>query len=103
MLGNFEFSVLTAVYNIEGDAYGVSLKDYIDRQFSKSTSFGALYTTLSRLKKKGYVDSWVGEATAVRGGRAKKLYKITPSGLRALRQTSKSLRGLYSNGGIASV
>ena len=103
MLGNFEFSVLSAVYSVEGDVYGVSIKNYIDNEFSKSTSYGALYTTLSRLTKKGFVESWNGEATSVRGGRSKKLYKITPTGLSALRETSSKMQTLISTGGFANV
>lgn len=103
MLGNFEFSVLLAVYSVEGDVYGVSIKNYIDNEFSKNTSYGAMYTTLSRLNKKGFVESWEGEATAVRGGRSKKLYKITPKGLSALRQTTHKMQALISTGGLANV
>ncbi|MDA8017076.1 MAG: PadR family transcriptional regulator [Thermoanaerobaculia bacterium] len=45
---------------------------------------GAVYTTLERLEGKGFLCSRMGRPTAVRGGRRKKLCRLTPAGERAL-------------------
>jgi len=84
MLGHFEFKILHAVESLRSEAYGVAMKKHIQKEFSKTVSYGALYTTLSRLEKKGFVESKMGEPIAVRGGRAKKYYKLTASGMSEL-------------------
>ena len=55
-------------------------------------SLAAVYKTLDRLEGKGAVRSHVGEPTAERGGRAKRVYQVTPPGLRALRASLSAVR-----------
>jgi PadR family transcriptional regulator PadR len=39
-----------------------------------------LYTTLDRLERKGLVKTWMGEATPERGGRPKRMIRLTAKG-----------------------
>lgn len=48
----------------------------------RQCSLGALYTTLDRLEQKGFIRTWMGEPSPERGGRAKKMVRITASGAR---------------------
>jgi PadR family transcriptional regulator PadR len=91
ILGEFEQIVLLAVLQSKGSAYAVPIRDEIERRTSRPVSRGAIYLTLIRLSRKGYLDSKMGEPTAQRGGRAKRLYKVRPAGLLALKL---SLAGL---------
>jgi DNA-binding PadR family transcriptional regulator len=52
---------------------------------------GAVYKTLDRMEGKGYVASTPGEATAERGGRSRRVYRLTAGGLRRLRASLASL------------
>ena len=79
-LGEFEILILAALIHQGRDAYGVSIRHEIDARAGQTASLGAIYATLHRLEKKGYVTSRMGEATAERGGRAKKHYEITAAG-----------------------
>ncbi len=79
-LGEFEILVLAALVRLGADAYGVSIRQEIEERTGRSVSVGALYSTLSRLEEKGYVASRIGEATAERGGRAKRHYVIKAEG-----------------------
>lgn len=79
-LGEFEIMVLAALVRLGDDAYGVSIRHEIEHRGGRSTSVGALYTTLNRLEDKGYVTGRTGEATPERGGRAKRYYAITATG-----------------------
>lgn len=79
-LGEFEIIVMAALTRLGEDAYGVSVIAEIERRAGRKTSIGALYATLSRLEQKNYVQARMGEATAERGGRAKKHYRITAEG-----------------------
>ncbi|NHK26769.1 PadR family transcriptional regulator [Parvularcula flava] len=98
-LGEFEIIVLAALVRLGDDAYGVSINDEIESRTGRTSSVGALYTTLSRLSAKGYVRSRLGEATPQRGGRAKKYFEITSEGLASLEQSARVLHGML--GGIA--
>ncbi|MDX1494342.1 MAG: helix-turn-helix transcriptional regulator, partial [Longimicrobiales bacterium] len=84
-LGEFEQVVLLAVAQLEGRGYGVSIRREIDERGGRDVSIGAVYATLSRLEDKGFLSSWEGEPTAKRGGRARRYYRLEPSGARALR------------------
>ena len=80
-LGEFEQIVLLAILRLKESAYGVSIRAEIFECTGRKTTSGALYTTLERLEGKGYLSSRVGEPTPERGGRAKRYYRISASGL----------------------
>jgi PadR family transcriptional regulator, regulatory protein PadR len=94
VLGKFEYQVLGAVLSGHGSAYGASVYDLIERRTGHAPSIGAIYTTLERLQEKGMVSSRWGDATAERGGRRKRLYKIEATGVQALRNTEAAFSGL---------
>src|SRR5262245_10814712 len=93
-LGEFELLVLLAVLRLGGDAYGVTIRDEIERETTREVTVGAIYKTLGRLEDKGYVSTRLGDPTPQRGGRRKKLYKLGPLGHRALKQSFADLRRL---------
>ena len=86
-LGPFEYQVLQVLQLHPTDAYGVSIGDRLEERIGKRPSIGALYTTLDRLEAKGYVSSSWGEATAERGGRRKKYFKLEAAGQFAMTRT----------------
>ena len=63
----------------------------IEDRTGRNISIGAVYATLERLEKKGYVSSSTGEPTPQRGGRAKRLFRIEGSGKRALQISEKTI------------
>lgn len=83
MLGEFEYLLITAAAGLCEDAYGVSIREEIESTTGRQCSLGALYTTIDRLEKKGLLKTWMGDATAERGGRAKRLVRVTPHGVQA--------------------
>jgi DNA-binding PadR family transcriptional regulator len=93
-LGEFEVLVLTGVLAAGDNAYGMTIQEEVEGLVSakRNVSIGAVYTTLGRLAEKGYVKSWTGGATAERGGRAKRFFKVTGAGERALRQALEPMR-----------
>jgi DNA-binding PadR family transcriptional regulator len=84
-----EENVLLSILKLKDDAYIVSIKDQLERFTGKNLSFGALYVSLNRLIKFGYLKSVIGESASVRGGRAKKYYKLTKDGISALKEIRK--------------
>jgi PadR family transcriptional regulator, regulatory protein PadR len=82
MLGEFEYLVLSAAARLRDEAYGAAIRQDIERNIGRDCSVGALYTTLDRLEKKGLVKTWMGDATSERGGRPKRMVKLTAKGSR---------------------
>jgi PadR family transcriptional regulator PadR len=93
-LGEFELLVLLAILRLDADAYGVTVRDALERETSREIALGAIYKTLGRLEDKGYVSSRLGDPTPQRGGRRKKLYRLESLGSRAVRQSMADLRRL---------
>jgi len=83
MIGEFEYLLITAAAKLGDNAYGAAIREDIQSTTGQSCSIGALYTTLDRLEKKGLVQTWMGDATPRRGGRAKRMVKVTAKGIRA--------------------
>ena len=83
MVGEFEYVLLTAAATLGDDAYGAAIREQIESTTGRRCSIGALYTTIDRLESKGLLATWMGEATAERGGRAKRMVRLTPQGVRA--------------------
>lgn len=96
-LGSFEELVLLSACGLGEDAYAVSIHERIVETGGRDASMGAVYTSLDRLEKKGYLRSRLGAATPKQGGRRKRFYEITGSGMNALstvRSVRQSLREL---------
>jgi DNA-binding PadR family transcriptional regulator len=93
-LGEFELLVLLAVLRLGADAYGVTIREELERETGRAFTLGAIYKTLGRLQQKRYLSVRIGEPTAERGGRRKKLYELEPLGSRALKQSVAALRRL---------
>ncbi len=94
-LGALEEFVLLLILVDDGDAYSVSLSDSYKKQTGKSISIPAMHTVLRQLEKKGLVRSEVGGSTQVRGGRSKRIYKITGSGYTLIKQVQEDRNRLW--------
>ncbi len=90
-LGEFEELVLLAVCILNGSAYGISVKEEVEKHTSRTILLGAIHITLYRLQDKGLLSSEMGGNTEKRGSRRKRLFKITKSGM-VLLQTSQDVR-----------
>lgn len=86
-LTGLEELVFLAIVSLDGEAYGVSIQDKLERA-GMPTSLGVVYATLDRLEHKGHITSSLGEASAVRGGRRKRLFEPTPRGRGALSEAN---------------
>ncbi len=95
-LGEFEEIVLLAVCVLHEDAYGVSITDEINIRTGRPAHLSAVHTALYRLEEKGLVSSELGGATQARGGRRKRLFRVTAAGKTALRE-ARELRNQFWN------
>jgi len=83
MLGEFEYLLLTAAARLGSQAYGASIRQEIERAAGRRCSIGALYTTLDRLESKGLLKTHMGDPTPQRGGRPKRMVRVTAKGVQA--------------------
>ena len=83
MLGEFEYLLITTAARLGNEAYGAVIREELGAATGRTCSIGALYTTIDRLETKGLLKTWMGEATPQRGGRAKRMVRVTPKGVLA--------------------
>ena len=98
LLTDFELMILLATLRVrDDDAYGVLIAREIERTGRRRVLLGAVYTALDRLERNGLVTSSVGDPTPERGGRAKRFFRVTPRGLRAVKETQQALVALWTD------
>jgi len=92
--GEFEHILLYAVLHLqdhEAGASGAALRRLIEARTGRVASPGAIYTALERLETRGFVRSKLGEPTPERGGKRKRLYRLSAAGTAALRDAEAVL------------
>ena len=103
MLSRTDEMMLLAVWRLEDNAYGVTIAGMLTQTSEKKWVLGAVYVPLERLEKKGYLFSYLGKSTKKRGGRSKRLYKLTKYGLDALIKTKNQEQSIWANITISSL
>jgi PadR family transcriptional regulator PadR len=83
MLGESEYLLLTAAVRLGEDAYGAAIRQEIEATTPRRCSIGALYITLDRLESKGLLKTWMSDPAPQRGGRAKRMVRLTAKGIQA--------------------
>ena len=99
-ISDLEVLALAALLRLGEDAYGIAIKDDIAARTGRDVSIGSLYKALQRLEDRGLVDAWIGEPTSVRGGRAKKHFRVLPAGKEALEASLRSLQNMVDGLGL---
>lgn len=95
-LGEFEEMVLLMIALLKEEAYGLGICDELKKQCGRSAAIGAVHATLSRLERKGLVESSLGNPTKERGGRRKRLFIITAFGKKALLQSKDTKVSIWT-------
>ena len=93
-LGEFELLTLLAIAQLEDNAYGVTIRDLLESETSRTVTLGGIYKTLGRLEGKGLIEATIAPPTGERGGRRRKLYRPTSAGVTAMRNSLADLRRL---------
>lgn len=92
---NFEQQVLLAVWRLAEGAYGAAVRDEIESRTGRSVAQGAVYVTLVRLEKKGLLHSRLADPTPVRGGKAKRFFRILPAGIEGVTAAREAMDRLW--------
>ena len=93
VLGHFEHLVVTAIASLtseDSEAFGLAIRDVVEELYGGETevNLGSIYATLERLEDKGYAESWESEPMSQRGGRSRICYRLLPTRIRALEQST---------------
>ena len=86
LLTRAEELILLAIWRLKDNAYCVPVHQYVTEITGEKWSLGSIYMPLDRLVKKGYLKSYLSEATPERGGRHKRIYQLTGEGREALKK-----------------
>ena len=95
-LGEFEEFTLLAVRALGDNTYAVPIQQYVEKVTARPISIGSIYAALARLEEKGFLRSVMSEAVAQRGGKAKRVYTVTPSGLRTARDLHRVRQRIWN-------
>jgi DNA-binding PadR family transcriptional regulator len=101
-LGEVEQLVLLAVWRINGEAYAVPIRRLIAREAGVPLSRGSIYVTLDRLEDKGLVESSFGDPIREPGGKSRRLFRILPEGMAALRSARRAFDRLAAGTPLAT-
>jgi DNA-binding PadR family transcriptional regulator len=94
-LAEFELLVMLAAMRLgPREAYTVSIADDIERRTGRSVRRANVYTTLQRLESKRLVTTALGEPRPERGGKPRRLVKVTPAGVSAVRATTAAIQAM---------
>jgi PadR family transcriptional regulator PadR len=88
--------LLLAVWRLKGNAYGVTIREQIKDATGKTWAYGALFVMLRRLEKKGYLTSHFADPSPQRGGKSKRLFQLSPLGVKALKEVRKAQNSVWS-------
>ena len=99
LLSRKEELILLAVWKLQDrdQAYGVTIREYIEKMSGIRWLFGAIYSPLARLVEHGYVESYESEPIPERGGRKKILYRLTTDGKKALVAVKKLSTSIWDD------
>ena len=87
--------LLLAILNLGDNAYGMTIRREVSQATGKEWSIGAIYDPLYRLEERGFVESCLSHPTRERGGRSKRIFKVTKAGLEALLAHKQVRDGLW--------
>jgi DNA-binding PadR family transcriptional regulator len=91
LLGEVEQLVLLAILRLGDEAYAVPIRELIAKDAGVDLSRGTIYVTLERLEEKGYVTSWFSHPQAVRGGKARRFFRLKPAGISVIKAAKRGL------------
>jgi PadR family transcriptional regulator, regulatory protein PadR len=102
-VGQLEQYVMLAILRRRPEAYAFAIREELKARIGREYTVSAIFAVLDKLERKGFVKAKKGEATPVRGGRAKSYYNLTAAGQRALSNSLKAIDNLRASRRSVSV
>lgn len=97
LISRLEEIILLSIWRLQGNAYGITILEEVEKATGKNWLTGSIYSSLSRLLKHEFVVSTEGKPTHERGGRRKIFYELTQEGKKALLAVKQVDAIIWSN------
>jgi len=94
--------VILAILRLEDDAYGMTVRRELEQTAGRKVNFGTVYGTLERLAEKGFVSSRHADPEPVRGGRARRYFRVEPQGELVLARARDMMERMWVGVRLAS-
>lgn len=94
-LTDLEQLLLLSIVQAGDDAHAGAVREVLEQRGERAASLGSIYVTMTRLEERGMVESIMGDPTPERGGKAKRLYRLTREGLLALHHSRRILERMW--------
>jgi DNA-binding PadR family transcriptional regulator len=88
--------IMLSIWRLKENAYAVPIREQLKEVTGKTWAFGALFVMLSRLEKKGFLESYLGEPMSKRGGRSKRIYTLSSQGIKALEEAKNVQKSVWA-------
>ena len=97
LLSRTEELLLNCILKLDEKSYTFMIREKLKEITGKTWAFGAIFISLDRLERKGFVNSHLGNDTPERGGRRKRLYSVSKEGMKALSEIRKIERNMWED------
>ncbi|KYG80215.1 PadR family transcriptional regulator [Roseivirga echinicomitans] len=96
-VGEFEEMVLLTICVLDNSAYAFSIKTEVEARTNRKLNISAIHTTLYRMEDKGLLTSEMGESNSIRGGKRKRMFSVTPFGIKSLSEIKATRSKLWED------
>jgi len=96
-LTRIEEIMLLAIWKLKDQAYGIAIREQVEKDTGVKWLSGAIYVPLSRLKTSGYVKIRKADRSAELGGRPRIYYTLSPLGMKKLISLQTMNKTLWAN------
>lgn len=97
LLSRKEELILLMIHRLGETAYGISIRDELERCIGVKYLFGSIYTPLAKLFDKGLITKTEMPAADADDGRPRVYFRITPRGMEALARIREVNAALWSD------
>ncbi len=94
-LGDLQQMTMLAVARLDTEAYGAAIREELQRVAGRNVAVPTVYVTLVRLEEQGLVESSEAPAAGERGGRARRVFRLSAAGWQALDSSRAAMARMW--------
>jgi DNA-binding PadR family transcriptional regulator len=94
-LGDLQHMAMLAVARLGKDAYGAAIRSELRDVGQREVTVPTVYVTLVRLEEQGLVESADVQVEGSRGGRPRRVFRLTPMGWESLEAARVSMSRMW--------
>jgi DNA-binding PadR family transcriptional regulator len=94
-LGELQQMTMLAVARLGAEAYGAAIREELATVAGRTVSVPTVYVTLVRLEEHGLVESSEKATEHARGGRARRVFRVTEAGWAALQESRTAFARMW--------